>query len=157
MFYAKVLNKTLLETVQSQLNESPSKQLSLLEELALVRTHCTTVVAMYSACIEGGKQDMVLQVGTLMVDLIKHIQSLSISAAHIEDRGQDQVSIHTIEFVMNQITRIAYDCFGGDTEEAINFESRIRNEVKLPKTKQEGTNLTPEDDVINMDSTVPKE
>lgn len=151
-FYSHRLKGTLQDQVEILLGASPSEQLSLFEELALMRVTAAQVVALWGAA-EG--TDAAPMAGVLMRDALKDVISTCQTAANIESQAKDKFSIHALHHIINQIVRIAYECFDEDPR-AERFEQLIKEKIKMP-IEQTGTLLTPDQDAVDMDDTIPKE
>jgi hypothetical protein len=161
-FYSKHLTKSLSDALEDLTSVSPNEQLSLFEELALVRDAAGQAVAMYSICKEAYEQEPspkrgeILAAATMeMRGALDHVVKVCEAAARIDSQAKDKVSIHTLHFFIQQITRIAYDAFDDDPR-ARAFEELLRTRIKLPQAGADGTVLTPDMDVQTMDSTVPQ-
>lgn len=152
-FYRDVLSKTLDDVIQAAMEQNPSEQVSLLEELALMRLTAREAVALYSAAQASDQKTKDMAAG-VMVDALKNVQSIAESAARINAASKEQLSATSLKVVVHQITRIAYEVIG-DTQLAEEFERRIRDKVRLPD-ETKGTLLTPDQDVQEMDDSVPR-
>jgi len=154
-FYRNVLSKTLQDTLEDALDEDSSEQVSLLTELALMRMTCLESVKLFSASQEQGVNDKTKdKASQLMVMALKNVQSLAESAIRIQTQAKDSVSIGSLKVVVHQITRIIYEMVP-DEDIAMEIERRIKERVKLPD--QGGTVLTPDQDVNEMDDSIPRE
>jgi hypothetical protein len=129
--------------------------LSLLEELSLMRVLAGDTVALYDAAVGTEKTELVANAGMLLRDALRQVADMCEKAARVDALAKDKISIHHLSFVVNQIVRIAAEVFGDDTTRAAQFEQLIRERVRLPSIQQ-GTLLTPDADVVDMDSTIPK-
>ena len=157
MFYAKVLNKTITEIVEQQLESDPAEQVGVFEELALVRVHAQQAVALYNAATEGDevKSETVMAAGSLMVDVLQTVADFAKTASTISSQQAGKFSIHNLRHVINQIVRIAYDVFGEKYDVlAKEFERQVRERIRMPN-EVDGTHLTPDLDVTEMDDMIP--
>jgi hypothetical protein len=152
-FYSKHLTKTLQEAVEDALGATPREQLNLYEELAVMRATCGDLCKLYDAC--ENKPESRAAVGEALRSALQDVVKVCESAARVEGMAKDKLSIHNLSYVIAQVVRLAHDCFGDD-ERAKKFEEMIRLEVRLPDETQ-GTLMTPDQDVGEMDDTVPKE
>jgi len=154
-FYSKRLGPTLTARLEELTGAAPSEQLSLLEELSLMRVLAGDTVALYDAAVGTEKTELVANAGMLLRDALRQVADMCEKAARVDALAKDKISIHHLSFVVNQIVRIAAEVFGDDTTRAAQFEQLIRERVRLPSIQQ-GTLLTPDADVVDMDSTIPK-
>jgi len=172
--YSKYYTKTLQAAIDEQLNRSPSEQLALFEELALVRESCGDAIKLWSALrdmtvppditdsAERKKRETELQssrqiAGQLMVEALTQVTRIAQQAAIIEASGKDKYSIHTLKHFVQQIVGIAYETFEPDNRKlAEQFEAALHAKLKLPVSDAQGTTLTPDQDAIDMDQTVPR-
>ena len=163
-FYSRRLTRTLSEAVEAALAEAPDQQLQLLEELALFRTVAADSVGVYSAAVEALEQadderakklrPFVDQTAAIMRDNLLTVVSVCESAAKVHAIGKDKISVHNIRHVIDQVVRCAYDAFDGD-DRVREFETMIREHVLIDD--QRGTSRTPDQDVAEMDGSVPRE
>lgn len=154
-FYSKYLTRTVQEAVEEALAVSPREQLQLFEELALMRDLAGQAVALYSAARETGKAEVMMQAGMLMQQHLKEVIATCESAARIDAAAKDKVSVHTLHHFVDQLVRVAFETFG-DTDKAREFEFAIRTQIKLPSSGVNGTDITPDQDVTEMDRSVPQ-
>lgn len=166
LVYAKHLTRTLQQAVEDATLQSPAEQLQLFEELALVRESVGPMVKAYgdlTDAIEIEKdpeklkvlRDKLPAIGQLLRDAMKEVISTCEAAARVNAASQDKISVHTLHHFVNQIVRAAHDALGDDVEAVMRLDVAIRDRVKLPKLGEAGTTLTPDQDVIDMDATVP--
>lgn len=154
-FYKNVLSHTLQQAVEDALDCDVTEQVSLLQELALMRLTARDAVALFSAAQKSDKVETREFAGEIMVAALKNVQVIAEAAARIHAGGKEQYSIASLQVVVHQITRIAYELMPDETL-AMEFERRVRERVKLP-SNEGGTLLTPDQDVTSMDETIPTE
>lgn len=154
MFYKKKLNKTLTDMVADSLDGDPREALNLYEELALVRVLAAETVGLYSAASESGKMEAMQAAGALMAEALGQVKTMCEAASRVETTGKDKFSVHTLKSIIHQIVRIAHKVLKEHPELALQFEQLVRNEIKMPN-ENEGTSITPDADVLEMDGTVP--
>lgn len=169
MFYRRVLCTTLQKHVEENLAAPVSDQLSILEELAIMRQIASESVQVYAVAIEGLKdknnkeaENLRIMAGQLCADSLKMVADFCEKAARIDSLQRDKFSIHTINSVVAQITNMFHSVCekSGNRELAEAFEEKVRNELRVPaaiNNTNSGTSLTPDQDVTEMDDTVPKE
>jgi len=153
-FYQNVLTKTVAQLVEDQLGASPNEQLQIYEELALMRVAASQAVRLYGAALELGKDDIINNASVLMRDALESVVDTCETAAKIEASAKDKFSIHSLQQVVNQIVRLAHEVFGDDQSKVEMFERLMRTKIKMP-VGESGTTLTPDQDVTEMDDTVP--
>lgn len=153
-FYSKYLNKTLNDAVEEALGCSPAEQLQLYEELAMMRETTGTALKLWSAAQETGKSDVIQAAEGLVRSYLQENARICALAASIEANAKDKFSVHNLVHVVNQMTRIAYEVFGEDIDKAKQFEALIKTQIRLP-SKESGTLITPDQDVLGMDDSVP--
>lgn len=144
---------------------APEEQINLFEELAITRVVANEAVTLYTATLEAlankPSNDVAAQnakdlAGRIVVDAMQQVSRVCTQAAQIEATAKDKFSVHSLMHVVNQIIRIAYEVFEPDhRDKAEYFEHLVRTQVKLPRVTAEGTELTPDQDVMSMDNTVP--
>ncbi len=154
--YRKVISKSLHDALEEQLGVKPSDQLSILEELALMRDFASQSVALYSAARESGKPDAVMMAGSMMVELLKTVSKTAEQAAKITSQTSDNYSIHDLQYVVNQLVHILHRCVPEGSEHiAMEFEAKVKEQLVLPN-QPEGVVSEPHHDVDEIDSMVPK-
>lgn len=154
-FYRNVLSKTLKEFVNDSLGAAPEEQLNLFEELAVFRGLACDVIKLHSKAEEGGNFETKAKAAELMKQALKEVVSVCESAARVSAIGKDKISVHDIQYMVNQIVRVAYATLS--EEDARRFERSMKRDVKLPIRDESGTVLTPDMDVSEMDATIPNE
>lgn len=157
LFYSKYLTNSIADVVAEQMGSDPRETLNLFEELALMRLASGDAVALWTAAQTSDDPKTRYAAGCIMADALKNVSTLCQQAASIESQGKDKFSVHTLRSIVNQIVRIAYRVFDEDLAKAQAFEALINEEIRLPSTGDEGTNITPDMDVLDMDESVPKE
>jgi len=151
-FYRNTLSKTLSQAVDEMLGVAPEDQLSLFEELAIMRTMAGDAIKLYTLAEQKGKKT--IEAAELMRSALKDVVSVCESAARVSAMGKDKISIHDIQHIVNQIVRVAYSTLA--EKDARKFERAIKTQVKLPVKDNQGTELTPDKDVLEMDGTIPQ-
>ena len=166
VFYAKVLGKTLQDKLK-EIVESPNhEQMNLREEIALAKISAADTVQLYDgvcALYETAPPEKratlgeaKLQTGAVMRSVLGDVVDMCDKVTRVELAMKDKVTVQNIVIIVNQITKIAFDVFGVDNIEACyEFERRIKDQVRLPSDGPEGTTITPDQDVLEMDDTIP--
>jgi hypothetical protein len=159
MWYSKHLSKTIAEAIEESLAVDPSEQLSLYEELAIMRHTATTAVTLYSKAHEvqdpKKRDEAIAAAGALLQEAMRSVASMCEAAGRVESNKKDKFSIHNLHYVVNRIVQISHKVFHDQPDKAKEFERLIRSEVKLADDVS-GTSITPDQDVIDMDMTIPK-
>ena len=154
--YRKVISKSLHDALEEQLGIKPSDQLSILDELALMRDFASQSVALYSAARESGKPQAVMGAGAFMCELLQKVAKTAEQAAKITSQTSDTYSIHDLQYVVNQLIHILHRCVPeGQEHIAIEFEAKVKEQLVLPN-QPEGVASEPHHDVEEIDSMVPK-
>jgi hypothetical protein len=165
MFYGKRLGKTLTRVIEEQMGVDPQEQLSVLEELTLMKETCVPTLAawerIHEAWLADPGNEKLRQAdelyGTHVRALMGEVVDTALKAERIVNGGKDKFSLETLLFIRNQIIKLMYDvCERHDVHDvAREFESLIVEHVRLPK--QAGTDITPDEDVTEMDDSIPGE
>lgn len=169
-FYKKFLGPTLREAMEEMLCMREDEQMSLLEELALMRNMAGEAIALYQGALQiGVKPDGTLDptkeqarrlaitnACSLMSASLEQVRVMAKTASDISAQGKDKYSIQTLEVIVDQIVKMVDQCFGEYDEEIKAFNILIREQLKIPKRGVDGTELTPDMDVAEMDSTIPR-
>jgi hypothetical protein len=164
----KVLAGALADYVSECIEQPPHEQLALWEEIALTQHVAEQTIALYQKAVKNTslavdkKQELVLATGALMKDALRDVADLCKRAAEIQQVTKDNISVHYIGFIVSQITRIIAAKLDDNNTHLTNAEicesitTAIREQVKIPG-QVNGTAITPDMDVMEMDNTVPKE
>lgn len=152
-FYRKYLSPTLTAKVEELLNVAPDEQINLFEELALMRTMAGEAVQLYGLAEEKGSPEQRTEAALLMRSALRDVVQTCEAASRVVASGKDKVSVHDIQFVVNQIIRVAHATL--EEEDAMRFEESLRRDVRIPGRTEQGTHLTPDNDVSMMDATIP--
>lgn len=161
MFYSKYLTQTLNEAVEAQLEMSSDEQLSLQEELALMRVSSCDAVKLFSDAkslpdAHPDKLELVTAATAEMQASLQAIAAMCKDAVSIEAARRDLITPMHLKLVVNQLVRLLYVVCGVEHEAiAREFETKVETELRLPSDTK-GTDLTPEKDVQEMLNTVPK-
>jgi hypothetical protein len=147
-FYARALTDTLKARVEEHLNQKPDDQISLFEELALMREAASQHVTIYDAVLQQGKQESILAAAELMALSLSRVADICKSAATVHNVQKDKFSIHDLNFIIEQFIRISYDVIK-DEATANKLAVRLRSELQL--TQAVGTSITTDQMVQQMD------
>lgn len=160
-FYGKRLGPKLNAYVEEMLSQPHNEQLRLNEELALMRVCAGDALALYNAASElpetvKNRSEMVANAATIMQVSLEQVVKTCEIAAKIDAMGKDKFSVHALQDVVSQLTKLVHDCFSHDEAALMVFDHRLNAELRLPKTTADGTVLTPDNDVLQMDKTIPR-
>lgn len=161
-FYRKQLTKSLTAAVSEQLQLETNEQFSIIEELALMRETCADYVQMYAiahqAYEDAPSEDLLeckISAGTLMREALSEVVTLAEKASKIHFTTKNVFTALDLKLVVAQLVKIQYEVCGQKYKHiAEEFEYSILEKLTLPSDEQ-GTTLTPDQDVQAMDSTVP--
>lgn len=158
-FFRNVLSKTLQEKLDECTDRPVHERLDFTEHLGMMQVTALDAAKMYDAvCIaplpEDKKLEIKLQAGAMLRQVLKEIIDVGEQMQRIEQSAKDKVSVQNIVLIVSQITRIAYRVMG-DGAEAQEFERLVREEVRLPEEGKNGTFITPDRDVLDMDDSIP--
>lgn len=156
-FYSRHLTGTLKDYVESVLGESPESQLNLFEELAIFRHTTCEAIKLYDLAQASDKPETRMAAAVMVREQLAEVGELAERAARVEAAMRDKVSVHNLQYLVNQLTRIMHDvCEKHDRRDiAEEFERLVSDRVKVAGTVQ-GTTLTPSQDVREMDDLIPR-
>lgn len=167
VFYSKVLGKTLHDKLKEIVESPGHEQFNLREEIALTKISAGDTVQLYDGVctlleVEGDEKkrqalaEAKLITGAQMRGVLGEVIDMCDKAARVEAAGKDKVTVQNIVIIVNQIVRVAYETFGiNNLDLCYEFERRIKEQVRLPNEGPEGTTITPDQDVLDMDDTIP--
>lgn len=174
----KIISKTLQQRLE-ELEEDSASQLELREELNLYRASADDAILMYQTAIEireaaetkleaaeqnerdgllAAKQaadTLVERAASVMRSVLREVRECALDAAKIETMAKGNFTVSSVRSIVTQISRIMYEVCGEDNLEiAEEFDRRLNEKVKISDSV-EGTMITPDQDVLEMDSMVP--
>lgn len=173
-FYKKVLSGTFLAAIESNLAAPVADQLSLLQELAIIREIANPAIeelsilsnqilslkellqaepsneAIKNCLYETEKLRELAAIKAVAV--LKNVSEFCDKAAKIDALSRDKFSIHTIHSIVAQITRLISDELHskGLDHVAVDIEESIKNKLVVPisntnmENNASGTNITPD-------------
>lgn len=182
-FYKKVLSGTFLAAIESNLAAPVAEQLSLLQELSIIREIANPAIEELSTLSnqvnalkellhndpDGSNSDVAKDIlpefeklrelaAIKAVSVLKTVSEFCDKAAKIDALSRDKFSIHTINSIVAQITRLISDELHGKGLDhiAVDIEEAIRNKLVIPVSNEGscGTDITPDmikDTVEQMD------
>lgn len=152
-FYGQKLGPTLTVYLEQSLAIDPSEQLSLLQEVALLRHRASSTVALYSAAIEKKvNPEAIASAADMMAAALTDVANMSKTAAAIRAANDDKIDAGDLNVFVQQILRIISHHLHDYPDIAKDIEADMRNEIRMPVTK--GTAPTPSEvslDVASMD------
>lgn len=160
-FYGSVLSQTLRSRVEESLSNTSDEQLSLLEELALLRESALPYISHFSKAYESYQsnpddmkaQEMAISAGTLMQSIFEKISKCAKTVSDIKNAGKDKISVFDLQDAINQTVRIIFEACGEDNIHiAQQIERRLESDLTF---MQEKTDITPDQVVMAMDDTIP--
>ena len=175
-YYARVIGPKL-KAVLEQIKSAPDF-LDVSEEVAHIRATHEQNVAVYSAVFEnqdelGDKKDEALRLaGSLLASSADEVIRAVEKAARIQVAMVDKVSPLALEATVKQISQFVFRAFdmpdiqpGDDIEtQELKVEAKLRiqkfnrmmtEELCLPTIKSLGTTITPDQQVLAMDASIP--
>lgn len=161
--YSKKLGPALRDKVEELLGSSHDEQISLYEELALMRIAASQAVKLAEPALTGNNvSDKAKRLAiSLMCDALSEVREFVVAAARIEREANGRVSIRVVNLFIMQIVRAIYRACEGDDELAKRIEAEINETVRLPKDGDadpnvliEGTMLLPSDAAREMDDSL---
>lgn len=142
-----------------ELSKAPHHvQVSLHEELALTRAAADQAVRLAGAALDKGDaktKDLAIQ---CMVDALGNVKEMALAVSKIERDIEDKVSLKVIDLFIMQIMKCIYSAV--DEDVAQHIEQLINKNVRLPAPGMdpsrliEGTLITPDQIVQDMDNTI---
>lgn len=147
-FYSHKLTDTLTERIESYLQLDPSEQVTLLQELALMREAASEAVGLYAAAQTTNKEELKASAAELMVQALKNVKEMCQAAAQVEASRNDKLDGFALKTVIHQIVRIAYECFEDDPRAKL-FEKMIREKIRVPGDVQ-AAEISPQEQVEMM-------
>jgi len=161
-FYLAKLRPTLLEAVEGAVRDAPiTEQLSLLDEVLLVRHAASHSVQQYDEAVASGKPEAQLLAAELLKSSMKEVSEIVKAAATVEETKAKIIDSFTtaVGHLVTQVMQAAAEAFGDD-HRVPEFERSLRARLELVEQQRErlGTDLTPEEldkQVTEMDAAIP--
>lgn len=126
-FYAKALGPKLGAFVTECMEDSETDQLSLLEDLAVMRGLATDAARMHAMaeCIADNnpnKNALLIEAGSVMKSALSEVRVMALSAQTIISQRKDTISATALHEVVTQITRMVAVCFDQYPEALAQFK-----------------------------------
>lgn len=160
--YTKHLGQTLRSRIEELTNEAHYEQVQLYEELALTRVILERAVVLAEPALMNGNMEPKIKVLAMaaMGEAIDGVKELVLAAAKLENDARDKVSIRVLDLFVLQVLRAIYRACD-DPEVALKIEEEMQSSISLPSSDQnlalpatDGTSLTPDEVVREMDETI---
>lgn len=164
-FYSRRLGPRLKARIEEiEAATTGANPISLRDELMLMRDVAGRAVACYSSAEElpdnaPNKAELQGVADKLMLAALREVRVMCKTAAEVEELRGDKYDIHTLNDIVAQICGMVHRNFGfieNIEPYLIEFERQIKEELVLPKSGTEGTDITPDADVLAMDDTIPR-
>jgi len=159
-FYGQQLGPTLKVYLEKSLDLDPSEQLSVLQELGLMRHRATSAVGLYSAAVEAlsGKdtdtaREAVSSAADMMASALRDVAEMARVASLIRASNDDKIDAAGLNVFIQQVLRIIFWHLGDHPDIAKAIERDMREEIRMPVTK--GTAPTPAEvaaDIVEIDN-----
>lgn len=157
--YSKYLGDTLSKRLAEMLEQPIGVQVSLFEELAIVRTQAVEAIRLWDAAVESPKPDSkTVQLAMEVVSgSLREVKEFCLAVSRIEKDAEDKVSLRIVGVFVDQIVRVVYRVCGEKYEGLADaIREGIEEGVRLPKSgdelEVEGTLRTPDQVVEEMDA-----
>ncbi len=161
-YYLKCLRPTLAAKLEEAVDSLGSLDaLDLTEELALIRVAAGDAVEQYAKAQEISGDDaksteLKMITGQMMISRLQDVAKMceaAGSSAELKVRLQTAFA-SVMTSVITSIAHAAWEVFGDDYR-VKDFEELIRTKLEARGHGVEGTEITPDRDVIEMDETIP--
>lgn len=158
--YRTSLGPTLAAFVEDVLSLPENEQLRLNEEVAVVRGRLDEAFKLrlmaYSLPAENvQRQGIIANAEAMVTECLNQVRIFCKDMAQINSMSKDKFSASAIQDVMGQFTRLIDLTFADCPEQLAKFRVLVESEIRLPQMNANGTLLTPDMDVTDMDSTIP--
>lgn len=152
--YSKYLGTALADKIK-EAQEGPLDDLR--EEFGAIRVCALQAAQMYEVVTHpDAKADEATKCGAAAI--MREAMMSVIEAAERISRVQQKGAIdpQVLNLVVTQMITLAHGTFGGVAPVALiqQFADEIKA-IRMPRTGEDGTLITPDQDVIDMDSTIP--
>lgn len=98
---------------------------------------------------------MTLEAGQVMRETLDEVGSIVERAQRVREKSREVVRVEDLGLVVNQLVLVAHEVFGEERLDLVQQFAEAARRVRLPRDGTQGTNITPDRDVLAMDSTVP--
>lgn len=165
----RVVSRTLMDRLK-QLEGVEGDALNLRKELSLTRASAFDAIEKYGVALDmheaakgtgkaeiiSAAESVVASAADAMREVLKEVRDCALDAARIEALTSGSFSITSVRNIVIQCARLMYDVCGEEHQHlAVQFEQLLATKIKV-SVGETGTSLTPDQDVREMDDTVPR-
>lgn len=157
MRYEKGMSDALKDFVGGELDKDPDEQVSLKEELALMKHVCLQGVALYDMSAKVGTKEA-LAAGQILKQSLQDVANLTVLAQKVDLNASKHITAASLQFMIENVVKIMYDHLRPLGGAGIEIGQRIEEEMrkKINVEDLSGTTITPDRDVIDMDDSIPR-
>lgn len=165
--YSVHLSQTLTSRLAELAGKSPIELIDLTEELKLAKSTVDDVASFYDVALLAQEQadtpekqlaclQASIAAGRMVRDVIAEVGDIAGKAAGAMAAAKAFVGVQDLPLLVGQIVEAVHDELGDDDPELVKrIAGRIRD-IKLPSSGPHGTDITPDQDVLEMDDTIPR-
>ena len=155
--YAKYLSRALTERIADA--SGLTDRLDLSAELDLFRATAVDAARLYDATLADNVPDEARHAaGQLLREVLDQVGVFVERYARVETARKDVLTVGSLHVVITQIATMAHDVFGEEPQmitKVREFSDRLRELRLAGPTAQDGTDITPDEQVLAMDDTIP--
>lgn len=160
-FYEKRMGPKLAAFVEECILQPESDQYNLSQELAIARDLMGEALELYEKAkllpdTNPHKGNRLATAGALMASAMKEVRETCRVGSEAFNNAKDKYSVHTLLDVVAQIKRMIRSCFDYDEDGLQRFDMLLTERLALPKIGADGTTITPDSDVMQMDDSIPR-
>ena len=165
-----VLSRTLQDRLD-RYADVESQQISLREELGLHRAAAQDAIDTFGQALDLREayrksptksdelsrrlEDAVTSTASSMRDVLRSVQACAVDAARVEIVSKGHFTLPAVRAIISQVARLMHEVCGEEhVDLAVELERRLMSDIRVAVI-EEGTLLTPDMDVSDMDSMVP--
>lgn len=157
--YSRYLSNKLSERM-AELAGVPD-ELDLKEELALLRSTAIDAAQLYDLAANAPDntkdiQQLRVAAGAIVRETLSEVRDMVESIVAIEEKRRETLTVPSLHIVVTQIVDLMYDELGDvvPVDKIRGLANRMKD-IRLPSDEVQGTVLTPDMDVREMDETIP--
>lgn len=177
--YSKYLSNALASRLDELTARPLREQLDMTGALALMQSHAIDAAQMYDTTLqttdeqlrqfekldngEANKRatiDMILQArlaaGLVMKEALESVVEMAQKIQQMTTDKRNTIAVQDIHLLVTQFVEVAYDTFGDENVARVKEYAEKLRQIKLPRDGHEGTMITPDMDVMEMDRSIPK-
>lgn len=160
-YYQGRMGPKLSEFVEQCISQPESDQYDLSQELAIARDLTGEAIELYEKAKllpdnNPHKGQRLATAGALMASAMKEVRETCRIGSEAFNNAKDKYSVHTLVDVVSQIKKMIRACFDYDQSGLQRFDQMLNDRLRLPKIGADGTTITPDSDVMQMDDSVPR-